>query len=275
MNKVLKKINIRHPYLFYVGNAHPHKNMEGLIKAFLILRKKYQHLQLVLAGKSDFFWEGLKKEYKQKDIIYTGFVNDEELVSLYKNAQAFVSPSFSEGFGIPTLEAFATSCPVVLSNKTALPEIGGDAALYFEPYDIEDMVEKTSLVLNNKKLRRELIEELELNEVDLEFFKKYTNLNPTTGIEVERSVYLAKMPDLRNLVFHEGKAEVRRFENSFDVKVLDKPRTLVRGHFEHKKFVHNDKFLCRNFSSGRSFLHPNLKNVDNHILDGTQEHCSW
>ncbi len=156
--EIIKKFNIRPPYIFYVGNAHPHKNVEGLIKAFLILRKKYQDLTLVLSGSDHYFWQRIKKEFNQKAIIYTGFISDLELVALYKGAKAFVMPSFEEGFGIPLLEAMACSCPVVSSNGGSLKEVGGDAVLYFDPHNIDDIIEKISQVLNNEKSRKELIE---------------------------------------------------------------------------------------------------------------------
>lgn len=159
INNTLKKFNIKQPYLFYVGNAHPHKNVEGLIKAFLILRKKYQYLSLILSGPNHFFWERLQKEFPNKDIIYTGYVTDEELVAFCKNAQAFVQPSFEEGFGIPVLEAMACGTPVVSSNAASLPEVGGETVVYFDPKDQDDMVEKISLVLNDNKLRKKLIDE--------------------------------------------------------------------------------------------------------------------
>ncbi len=160
------KFSIKPPFIFYVGNAHPHKNVEGLIKAFLNLRQKYQYLQLVLSGNDHYFWDRVKKEFNQKDIIYTGFVSDEELVALYKSSQVFVMPSFEEGFGIPILEAMAFNTPVVSSNAGSLKEIGGDAALYFDPSprhserseESNDMEEKIMKVLNDQKLGKELIE---------------------------------------------------------------------------------------------------------------------
>lgn len=155
--EVLEKLGIKRPYIFYVGNAHQHKNVEGLIKAFLLLKKKYQYLHLVLSGYDHYFWQRIKKEYQYKDIIYTGFVTDEELVALYKNARAFVQPSFEEGFGIPLLEAMACLCPVVSSKGGALPEIGKDAALYFDPHDLDDMADKINKILNDEKLRKYLI----------------------------------------------------------------------------------------------------------------------
>lgn len=156
--KILNKFNIKSPYLFYIGNAHPHKNVESLIKAFLELRKRYQYLQLVLAGDDNFFWPRLKKKYQLKDIIYTGKVSDPEMVAIYKNSKAFVTASKEEGFGLPILEAMTCDTAVISSNKGSLPEIGGEAALYFDPENKDLMIEKIAEVLDNKKIRDSLIE---------------------------------------------------------------------------------------------------------------------
>lgn len=155
--KVLNKFKIKKPFIFYVGNAHPHKNIEGLIKVFRQLKDKYRHLSLVLSGYDHFFWQRLKEQNRHEGIIYTGFITDEELVALYKVAEAFVLPSFEEGFGIPVLEAMACSCPTVSSNAGSLPEVGGEAALYFNPASPDDMAEKISQVLDNGKLRKQMI----------------------------------------------------------------------------------------------------------------------
>ncbi|MBI2018967.1 glycosyltransferase family 4 protein [Candidatus Daviesbacteria bacterium] len=158
IENVMKKFSVSLPYLFYVGNAHPHKNVEGLIKAFFKLKEKYQNLKLVLSGPDHYFWQRLKKEYQLSEIVYTGYVTDEEMVALYKNASSFVMPSFEEGFGIPLLEAMASFAPVVSSNAGALPEVGGDAALYFDPRNTNDMADKISQVLDSEKLKEELID---------------------------------------------------------------------------------------------------------------------
>lgn len=157
IDKILETLHIRQPFLFYVGNAHPHKNVEGLIKAFLILKSKYPNLQLVLSGQDHYFWQRIKEENQHENIIFTGQVSEEQLIALYKGAQAFVQPSFEEGFGIPLLEAMALGCPVVSSSFGSLSEIGGEACLYFNPKDSEDMVLKITSILNDKKLRDDLI----------------------------------------------------------------------------------------------------------------------
>lgn len=158
--KITNKKNLEKfdfPYIFYVGNAHPHKNIEGLIKTYLRLKEKYRTLKLILAGADHYFWQKIKKEFQFPDIIYKDRITDYELVTLYKNAKAFIMPSYEEGFGIPILEAMACGCPVVSSSAGALPEVGGDAVLYFDPASPQDMAGKISMVLNNEELRRDLI----------------------------------------------------------------------------------------------------------------------
>lgn len=155
--KKLKQPNIKKPYIFYVGNAHPHKNVEGLIESFLKLKEKYIDLKLVLSGQDHYFWQRIKNEFQHKDIVFTGQISDEELVSLLKSAECFVMPSFEEGFGIPILEAMACCCPVVSSDAGSLKEVGGDACIYFNPSNINDMIKKISQVLDDEKLRQKLI----------------------------------------------------------------------------------------------------------------------
>lgn len=153
----LEHYKVRQPFIFYIGNAHPHKNIEGLIKTFLNLRKKYQYLQLVLGGHDHYFWQRIKKEYQYQDIVYVGQITDREMVAFYKGAKVYVFPSFEEGFGIPLLEAFSCNTPVASSNKASLTEVGGEAALYFDPNNLEDMEQKIESLLNQEKLRKELI----------------------------------------------------------------------------------------------------------------------
>lgn len=157
-SKKTKVNSIKQPFIFYVGNAHPHKNIEGLIRVFGNLKEKHPTLSLVLSGNDHYFWQRIRSKHQEKDIIYTGQISDEELVALYKSAACFVMPSFEEGFGIPILEAMVCSCPVVSSNAGSLPEVGGEASLYFDPKDSKDMFEKIDLVLTSDKLKKDLIQ---------------------------------------------------------------------------------------------------------------------
>lgn len=141
---ILSKYKITKPYIIYVGAAYPHKNIEGLLLAWKIFQKKYgTEYQLVLVGKENFFYKKLKNTVIKEacDVVYTGFVPDDELSVLYKHSQLYVFPSFYEGFGLPPLEAMAHGIPVVSSNKSCLPEVLGDAALYFDPENLDEMAD--------------------------------------------------------------------------------------------------------------------------------------
>jgi glycosyltransferase involved in cell wall biosynthesis len=152
VKKVLLKYRIHRPYLFYVGNGYPHKNLERLVQAFGVISADFSDLTLVLGGKRNFFYDRLEKETAVLDvharIIFPGFIEDSDLAALYSGAEAFINPSLYEGFGIQTLEAYACECKVVCSNTTSLPEIGGDLATYFDPRNINNMAEaiKSALV---------------------------------------------------------------------------------------------------------------------------------
>ena len=132
-------------YFLYVGNAYPHKNLERLIQAFASLISHFSSLNLVLVGKEDYFYKRLKKKVEQmslsKNVIFMQNVTDEELSGLYQNALALVLPSLMEGFGLTALEAMANKCLVLASDIPSLREVCGDAAIYFDPNKLEDIVE--------------------------------------------------------------------------------------------------------------------------------------
>lgn len=162
---ILEKYEIKKPYLLYVGNAYPHKNLLLLAEALKILRRTgHPNLQLVLVGGEDYFYKKLKQENCDSagvcfggGVIFAGFVPDIELEALYKNARAYVFPSLCEGFGLPPLEAMAYGVPVAASNATCLPEILGEAAYYFDAQDSNDMTAKIREVLADENLRQKLI----------------------------------------------------------------------------------------------------------------------
>ena len=151
-----KELRINKPYLLYVGNAYPHKNLERLILAFEKLNKEKKDLRLVLVGEIDYFYQRIRK-ISPSNVIFTDFVSDQELAGLYQDAALYVFPSLCEGFGLPPLEAMAHNLPVVSSNFSCLPEILGPAALYFNPQDINDIVDKIKKVLNKRELQEKLI----------------------------------------------------------------------------------------------------------------------
>lgn len=155
---ILQRYGILKPYALYVGNAYPHKNLERLIRAFMCT--SLTDTQLVLVGKTDHFYERVKNEVTpdwQTKIVFTGHVSDSELERLYANTRLYVFPSLYEGFGLPPLEAMMRGVPVVSSDRSSMPEILGDAALYFNPEDESDMQEKLTQAFFDDRIRRTLV----------------------------------------------------------------------------------------------------------------------
>lgn len=153
---------VKKPFIFHVGQPLPHKNIDRLIKTFEILKTSYSELNLILPGKITGVFRDDLNTWKQsspvKDsIIIPGFVSDQQLKWLYENAECYVLPSLSEGFGLPGLEAMAHGCPVVSSNATCLPEVYKGAVIYFDPTDVSDMAKKITSVIENKKLAKDLV----------------------------------------------------------------------------------------------------------------------
>lgn len=147
-------------FLLYVGAQTDYKNIKRLTVAHQQLLKNDPGLGLVFVGKIDSKAKINQEYFKTqgyKNITFTGFVDDQELNWLYRNCSAYIFPSLSEGFGLPGLEAMGCGAPVVSSNATCLPEVYGDAALYFDPLDTNDIARAIDEVLSNKKLRDELV----------------------------------------------------------------------------------------------------------------------
>lgn len=151
-------------YVLYVGNVKPHKNITGLIKAFAIFHRSFPNVKLAIVGKKDNFIHGIRNPDElitglgiDQHIVFTGFVGDHVLHSLYKKAFAFVVPSFYEGFGLPPLEAMASGVPVIASRAASIPEVCGDAALYVNPHDPQDIAQAIARVFRDDSLREKLI----------------------------------------------------------------------------------------------------------------------
>ena len=152
---------ISEPYFLYVGTIQPRKNLSFLISAFAQFSKRNPTYKLVLAGKKGWLYENIYKKVEQlrmeNTILFPGFVSESTKDVLYKNAAAFIMPSLYEGFGIPLLEAMAHACPTLSSFSSSLPEVGGEACLYFDPKDNNDLVEKMETIVSDKNLKRKLI----------------------------------------------------------------------------------------------------------------------
>jgi len=162
LNELIRRYRITQPYILGLSSQSPHKNITGLVKAFEILKRKgYSDLKLVLAGHRPARARELELVVQssqfRNDIIFTGYVPDRVLAGLYAYAEVFVFPSLYEGFGIPVLEAFLYGSAVACSKVAALPEIAGDAALYFDPNNIEDMASVLDYLLTHEEERKLLV----------------------------------------------------------------------------------------------------------------------
>jgi glycosyltransferase involved in cell wall biosynthesis len=155
-------MRIGKPYVLYIGNAYPHKNLEVMIDVLKQYKAQYKKMpwQLVFVGKEDYFYARLKQHAWSKNVddhtVFTGFVADSELPHLYQQAMAYVFPSLYEGFGLPPLEAMTYGTPVIAANASCLPEILGDAAEYFDPADVSAIIEAIHRVTENAELRQTL-----------------------------------------------------------------------------------------------------------------------
>lgn len=149
------------PYILYVGNAHPHKNVEILIAAMRKLRQK-RSLHLVLVGNDQFFYPRLAELIKQEKadgyVSLIGSVPNSHIAGWYHFAEALVTASKMEGFGIPPLEAMSVGCPVMVSDIPVFHEVYGDAAVFFNHNSVEDIAQTIDKTLSNKILIKDMIE---------------------------------------------------------------------------------------------------------------------
>jgi glycosyltransferase involved in cell wall biosynthesis len=160
--RILKQYAITHPYVLYIGNAYPHKNLETVLQVVSTLKKQGKlFFKLVLVGREDYFYLRLQQKAWALDIenevVFPGFVPDTHLPVLYKNALTYVFPSKYEGFGLPPLEAMAYGTPVLAARASCLPEILGKAALYFDIQDVSGIIKQIFSVQQNQELRRQLV----------------------------------------------------------------------------------------------------------------------
>ena len=162
MDLVRQRYQLDHPFVLYVGNIKPHKNIERLIDAFGRARSQCpEDLKLIIIGdelsKYPALRQSVHKHKLDKHVRFLGFQPMETLAAFYRLARAFVFPSLYEGFGLPPLEAMACGAPVVTSNVSSLPEIAGGAALLIDPYDADAIANGITQAVNDEALRQDLI----------------------------------------------------------------------------------------------------------------------
>lgn len=162
IDRVRQRFQLDHPFVLYVGNIKPHKNLGRLIAAFASMRGDGPDgLKLVVIGDEASKHPGLRQAVHRhrldKHVRFLGFQPAATLVTFYRLARAFVFPSLYEGFGLPPLEAMANETPVVTSNVSSLPEVAGGAAILVDPYDVASIADGIRRVVTEEALREELI----------------------------------------------------------------------------------------------------------------------
>jgi len=147
-------------YILTVGSIEPRKNLQTLLKAFKIVRKRINtDISLVVVGRKAWLKELYIPEEIKHKIILTGYItSNDDLAQIYRDALLFVLPSIYEGFGLPVLEAMSTGTPVLCSNTSSLSEIAGNAAEYFDPYNPNDFADRIIKIMKSKDLREKLIQ---------------------------------------------------------------------------------------------------------------------
>lgn len=164
LSRVRRRYGIAGPYLLYVGTLQPRKNLVRLIEAFASLVQGEEidpDLTLVLAGKRGWLSEGIVAKAREAGVAgrvhLTGYVDEGDLAALYSGAALFVIASLYEGFCLPVLEAMACGTAVACSSTSSLPEVVGDAALNFDPHDVQEMATTIGRLLVDEDLRGELV----------------------------------------------------------------------------------------------------------------------
>ncbi|MHB1810116.1 MAG: glycosyltransferase family 4 protein [Solirubrobacteraceae bacterium] len=153
------ELGIRAPYLLAVGTLEPRKNLVTMLRAFSLLAPELEQLELVIAGGRGWRNEAFERELTgvaRDRVRLTGFVSEQRLVDLYRGCACFAFPSLAEGFGLPPLEALACGAPVVVSDRPALPEVVGDAALLADPRDPEAVAAQVRRILDDEELAARL-----------------------------------------------------------------------------------------------------------------------
>jgi glycosyltransferase involved in cell wall biosynthesis len=166
---VLLKYHIVHPYILFVGNVKPHKNLKKALLGYKEFIQnsggEFSNLIFLIVGKKDGFITGdneiakmMEEPFFNENVLFTGWVTDSDLPVLYQKAALFIFPSLYEGFGFPPLEAMAAGCPVASSNAACLPEVYEDAVFYFDPTDVASIATALQKTLSDQQLKNNLIQ---------------------------------------------------------------------------------------------------------------------
>ena len=160
--EIKKKYGIEGDYILFVGTVQPRKNLRRAIEAFSLIAKdlNFSDLQFIIAGRPGWLFDEIYSAPKEfgveEKVNFLGSVPDQDLSVLYQGAELLLFPSLCEGFGLPILEAMASGIPVITSNISSMPEVGGKSAYYVDPYDVKDIVYGLQLILEDDNLHQTL-----------------------------------------------------------------------------------------------------------------------
>ncbi len=162
------------PYFVFIGAVHPRKNVLGLLKSFEHLKTTFSHQhKLVIVGRKAWMNDELENFYQQmkfkKDVIWIERIERNNLLMILQNSFALVYPSFFEGFGIPIIEAMSLGVPVITSNISSMPEVGGNAAVLVNPNHITEIADAMNLLIEDETLRDDLIAKGKLRAHDFDW----------------------------------------------------------------------------------------------------------
>lgn len=161
--QVKVKYNLPDKFILYLGTLEPRKNIETILKAYNQFKKENTRVKLVMAGSKGWKYESIFQVAQElgleKDVIFTGYVDEVDKWAIYKMAELFVFPSLYEGFGMPVLEAMASGIPVITSNSSSLPEVVGENGCMVDPYDYLQISEYMNKIISDRAFKSELITE--------------------------------------------------------------------------------------------------------------------
>lgn len=168
IHKVRAKYNLPKKFILAVGTLSPRKNFTRLIKAYARVVPKHDDTHLVIVGPEGWNYGDLLKFKESDKVHFIGYVDGDDIATLYSLAKIFVFPSLYEGFGMPPLEAMASGCPVITSNVSSLPEVVGNAAMLIDPYSVEEISTAIDVILSNHYMA------LDMKEKGIERAKKFS-----------------------------------------------------------------------------------------------------
>jgi len=161
VDAIRRKYNLNDPFILFIGNLEPRKNIPTLIRAFSRCRKQYPDLNLVIAGRKGWMYgeifTTIRELHLEHSIIFLDYVPHEDLPALYNAASVFVFVPFYEGFGLPVLEAMQCGTPVITTNVSSLPEIVGEGGCMVDPSDVTGLAEKITGLISDETIRAENI----------------------------------------------------------------------------------------------------------------------